>query len=338
MSSDGRPIGASIVLTQLPSEPPEVSVIMVVFRTGPALFNAIPHVLAEPLVDEFIVVDNGSSAEDEVTLRQIAEREPRLRLVQGHGNIGFARGCNLGARTAMGRHLVILNPDAYLQPGCISSLIAAARDFPRPCVVGARMLNEDGSEQRGGRRGEVTPVSTLLSFSHLSRVLPFLRKYEIHLEDQAPPDQPSLMPTISGACFYMSREDFNQLGGFDERYFLHVEDIDLCWRARRMGGTVVFAPAARVVHLGSTSLKHPVVVEYHKGCGLTRYFRKRADSPGRYALALALSPLIMIVSVLRPGLRLLSGPPRNRSGAQSPFRFRWNHLNGRRNQCPAVTL
>jgi GT2 family glycosyltransferase len=312
MSSDVRPIGASIVLTQLPSEPPEVSVIMVVFRTGPALFNAIPHVLAEPLVDEFIVVDNGSSPEDELKLRHIAEREPRFRLVQGHGNIGFARGCNLAARTAKGRHLIVLNPDAYLQPGCISSLIAAARDFPSPCVVGARVFNEDGSEQRGGRRGEVTPVSTLLSFSHLSRSAPFLRKFEIHLEDQAPPDHPVAVPTISGACFYMSREDFNLLGGFDERYFLHVEDIDLCWRARRMGGSVVFAPEAHVVHLGSTSLKHPVVVEYHKGRGLTRYFCKRADTPGRYALALALSPLIMVVSVLRPGLRLIFGSDRHR--------------------------
>jgi len=312
MSSDGRPIGASIVLTQLPSEPPEVSVIMVVFRTGPALFNAIPHVLAEPLVDEFIVVDNGSSPEDELKLRRIAEREPRFRLVQGHGNIGFARGCNLAARTAKGRHLIVLNPDAYLQPGCVSLLIAAAQDFPRPCVVGARVLNEDGSEQRGGRRGEVTPVTTLLSFTHLSRSLPFLRRYEIHLEEEAPPDHPVPVPTISGACFYMSRDDFNVLGGFDERYFLHVEDIDLCWRARRLGGTVVFAPAARVVHLGSTSLKHPVVVEYHKGSGLTRYFCKRAGSPAQLILAVTLAPLIMIASVLRPGLRAVFGRPRGR--------------------------
>lgn len=316
MSSDGRPIGASIVLTQLPSEPPAVSVIMVVFRTGPALFRAIPHVLAEPLVDEFIVVDNGSSPEDELKLREIAEREPRFRLVQGHGNIGFARGCNLAARTAKGHHLVVLNPDAYLQPGCISSLIEAGRDFPSPCVVGARVLNEDGSEQRGGRRGEVTPVTTLLSFSHLSLSVRFLRKYEIHMEDQAIPDGPITVPTISGACFYMTREDFNALGGFDERYFLHVEDIDLCWRARRLGGSVVFAPAARVVHLGSTSHKHPVLIEYHKGRGLTRYFTKRAETPMAYAGALALSPLIMAVSVLRPALRAIFGPTRGRGLAR----------------------
>ena len=195
----------------------------------------------------------------------------------------------------------------------IESLISAAKGFPEPCVVGARVLNEDGSEQRGGRRGEVTPVTTLLSFSHLALSLPFLRKFEIHLEDQSVPEQPIAVPTISGACFYMSREDFNRLGGFDERYFLHVEDIDLCWRARRMGGSVVFAPEASVVHLGSTSHKHPVVVEYHKGRGLTRYFQKRADTPFRYALALALGPLILMVSVMRPGVRFIMGLPRGRN-------------------------
>ena len=100
MSSDFRPVGANIVLTQLPSEPPAVSVIMVVYRTGPALFNSIARVLGEPLVDEFVVIDNGSTGEDEEKLRQIAEHQPRFRLVQGHGNIGFARGCNLGARPA----------------------------------------------------------------------------------------------------------------------------------------------------------------------------------------------------------------------------------------------
>jgi N-acetylglucosaminyl-diphospho-decaprenol L-rhamnosyltransferase len=312
MSSDFRPFGANAVLTQVPSQPPAVSVVMVVYRTGPALFNAIPRVLAEPLVDEFVVVDNGSHPEDEARLRQIAEGEPRFRLVQGHGNIGFARGCNLGARTAKGHHLVILNPDAYLQEGCIAALIEAAQAFPSPCVVGARVLNSDGTEQRGARRGEVTPVTTLLSFSHLSLALRLLRKFEIHLEDQALPDGPIAVPTISGACFYMSREDFQMLGGFDERYFLHVEDVDLCWRARRMGGSVVFQPSARVEHVGSTSLKHPVVVEYHKGRGLVRYFRKRADNPWRYMLAVGLSPLIMLVSVLRPTLRSVFGRTRGK--------------------------
>jgi N-acetylglucosaminyl-diphospho-decaprenol L-rhamnosyltransferase len=312
MNDYAKQIQRSFGVTGLPAEPPEVSLIMVVFRTGPALFDAIPRVLAEDLVDEFVIVDNGSTPEDEQRLRVLAEREPRLRLVQGHGNIGFARGCNLGVRTAKGRHIVILNPDAFLQAGCIASLMRAAQGQPSPCVVGARVLNPDGSEQRGARRGEVTPVTTLLSFSNATRFVPFLRGFEIHLEEEEVPGEPIEVPTISGACFYMSRDDFQKLGGFDERYFLHVEDVDICWRARGLGGCVLFAPQANVVHLGSTSLKHPVVVEYHKGRGLVRYFRKRADNPWRYALAVSLSPLIMMVSVLRPAMRTILPAARNK--------------------------
>lgn len=311
MSSDARPIGADVVV-QLPGAPPDVSVVMVAYRTGPALFEAIPSVLAEPLVDELVVVDNGSSPEDELALRRIAHDEPRFRLVQGHGNIGFARGCNLGVRTAKGRNLVILNPDANLQTGCVAALIEAGQGFPDPCVVGARVLNPDGSEQRGARRGEITPVTTLLSFSHLSLSVPFLRKFEIHKEGEPLPGGPIQIPTISGACFYVTRQAFDALDGFDEGYFLHVEDIDLCWRARRMGGSVVFAPAACVVHRGSTSRKSRVFVEYHKGQGLTRYFRKRADNVWRYLLAVILSPLIILVSVMRPALRAMSGASRRR--------------------------
>jgi GT2 family glycosyltransferase len=313
MRRDG-PIGADAIVTQLPSEPPAVSVIMVVYRTGPALFETIPSVLAEPLVDEFIVVDNGSEPEDEARLRAIAEREPRFRLIQGHGNIGFARGCNLAAGAAKGHHLIVLNPDAFLQPGCVAALIETAPAFPSPCVVGARVLNLDGSEQRGGRRGEVTPVTTLLSLSHLARALPFLRRFEIHWEDQTPPDGPIPVPTISGACFYMSREDFRALGGFDEGYFLHVEDIDLCWRARQAGGSVVFAPEAQVRHVGSTARAHRLVVEFHKGRGLTRYFRKRADTPLRVVLAVVIGPLVMAAAMLRPLLRPALGRVKGRSG------------------------
>jgi GT2 family glycosyltransferase len=90
------------------------------------------------------------------------------------------------------------------------------------------------------------------------------------------------------------------MGGFDEGYFLHVEDVDLCWRVRKSGGIVLFHPGARVVHLGSTSHTSPMKVEFWKGLGLVRYFRKRANNPGRTVLANVLAPLIMLVSVLRP--------------------------------------
>ncbi len=288
---------------------PHVSVVMVVYWTGEALVESIKHVLAEALVDEFVIVDNGSSPQDADMLRALALTEPRVVLRQGHGNVGFARGANLGAITAGGEHIVFLNPDANLQPGCVAALVTAFKGQPTPTIVGARVMNVDGSEQRGGRRGEVTPVTTVLSFGQLTRRYPKLAGFEIHREHEPLPTGPAPMPTISGACFAMRRDDFDALQGFDEGYFLHVEDIDLCWRARRSGGQVLFQPQAEVIHLGHTSLEHPVKVEFHKGVGLTRYFIKRADSLQLFAAAVLLAPAIVLMSVFRPLLWKLTGRP-----------------------------
>jgi len=277
-----------------------VSVVMVVYMTGEALEQSVERVLADPLVDEFVIVDNGSSPVEAQRLRALATRDDRVVLLSGHGNIGFARGANLGARNAKGDLLVFLNPDAFLQPGCIAELVRETEGRASPCIVGGRVLNADRTEQRGARRGEITPMSALLSLSTLSKLIPGWRRFEVHWEDEASPEQAQSVPTISGACFCMRRRDFDAVGGFDEGYFLHVEDVDLCWRVRQQGGEVLFHPKAEVVHLGHTSLASPLKVEFHKGVGLARYFRKRAAGVGPRALAWALSPLIVATALVRP--------------------------------------
>ena len=283
-----------------------VTVVMVVFRTGPVLSKSVRRVLLDEMVDELVLIDNGSTDEEEAVLDEAA-REPKVTLIRGHGNVGFARGANMGAGAAHGRVLVFLNPDAMLQAGCVKALGNALSVQRRPCIVGARVLNPDGTEQRGARRGEVTPVTTLLSLTRLSQRLRAFRGYEIHHEDDLLPGEPLPVPTISGACFAMTRADFADMGGFDTGYFLHVEDVDLCWRVRKSGGDVLFQPAARVTHVGSTSRSHPMKVEFHKGVGLARYFRKRADNKRRTVLAYALAGPIIAVSVARPLLRRLVG-------------------------------
>jgi N-acetylglucosaminyl-diphospho-decaprenol L-rhamnosyltransferase len=228
-------------------------------------------------------------------------------LLAGHGNIGFARAANLGARTAHGEILIFLNPDAFLQPGCVAELAREIVGRPAPCIIGGRVLNADRTEQRGGRRGEITLMNALMSLSRLAERVPAWRRYEVHWEGDASPDRAAAVPTISGACFCMRREDFDYVHGFDEKYFLHVEDVDLCWRVRRAGGLVLFHPKAEVVHLGHTSLTSPIRVEFHKGVGLARYFRKRAVGIGQRAVAWGLSPVVVIAAIVRPLLWRLRG-------------------------------
>ena len=306
-------IAAPIVAAE-PVETPDflrsrrsVSVIMVVYMTGEALSESLDSVLRDPLVDELVVVDNGSTQADQQALKRLAARDDRVRLLSDHGNIGFARGANLGARTATGDILVFLNPDAFLQEGCVAELIRGIEGRPSPCIVGGRVLNADRTEQRGARRGEITLVSALLSLSRLSRRVPGWRRFEVHWEGDEAPREPAAVPTISGACFCMRREDFDAVQGFDEGYFLHVEDVDLCWRVRRQGGVVLFHPKAEVIHLGHTSHASPLRVELYKGLGLARYFRKRADTLGATLLAWALSPLIVCTAIVRPVLWRLTG-------------------------------
>ncbi len=279
---------------------PKVSVVMVVYRTGEALEQSLTCVLAESEVDELIIVDNGSTFTEAARLRGVAERDSRVVLLTGHGNIGFARGANLGARRARGDIFLFLNPDAFLQPGCVAELARALAGRPTPCIVGGRVLNVDRTEQRGARRGEITLISALMSLSHLARRVPAFSRYEVHWETDAAPEGVAAIPTISGACLAMRRQDFDAVQGFDEGYFLHVEDVDLCWRVRQAGGVVLFQPKAEVVHLGHTSHASPIKVEFHKGVGLARYFRKRAASLSQVLLAWLMSPVIVCTAVVRP--------------------------------------
>ncbi len=279
-----------------------VSVVMVVYRTGASLEQSLGCVLADPRVDEFVVVDNGSSLAEAQRLQELAH-DGQVALVTGQGNVGFARGANLGAARASGDILVFLNPDAFLQPGCLAELAREVEARPGLSLIGGRVMNGDGTEQRGARRGEITPVSALLSISGLARRVPALARFEVHWEDRALPAEAVATPTISGACFAMRREAFQGLGGFDEGFFLHVEDVDLCWRVRQAGGQVLFSPRAEVIHIGGTSQSNPLKVEFHKGVGLARYFRKRAANPWQWLWACLLSPLVVGLAVVRPLVR-----------------------------------
>lgn len=280
-----------------------VTVVMVVYRTGPPLAESVRRVLADPDVDEFVLVDNGSTAEEAALIDAACAEHPEMSVLRGQGNVGFARAVNMGASVARGDMIVVLNPDAYLGPGCIRALHRALKDRRPPALVGARVMNPDGTEQRGARRGEITLVTSLLSLTGLSRKVHSLHGFEVHHEDDPTPRKGIEVPTISGACFAMRRADFALIGGMDAGYFLHVEDVDLCWRVRKAGGVVLFEPKARVVHLGSSSRAAPVKVEFWKGVGLARYFRKRADNTVRRVLALTLTPAIIAVSVIRPIFR-----------------------------------
>src|SRR5690606_6474826 len=153
---------------------------------------------------------------------------------------------------------------------------AAAR-LATPGVLGADVRDSAGEPARGTRRRDPTLRRVLMSASGLARWQhrwPALAGIEMQAGGAPVPDVEPV-DAVSGACMYVSRPLFERIGGFDEGYFLHCEDLDLCRRARDAGSTVAVVHAARVRHeQGSSSRWRPVFVSRHKHRGMWRWFMK----------------------------------------------------------------
>ena len=272
------------------------SVVMVSYRTGEVLWAAIEAVLSpdQEGITELILVDNGNPLAVAAELARRAEREPRLVLVTGHGNIGFARGCNLGAGRARGRHLLLLNPDCRLAPGAIPALLSEAAALGDDWMLGCRVRNPDGSDQRGARRELLTPGTALVEALRLDRLAPrHARKHRLNHHDAPLPAGTVRVPAISGACMMLPTATFRSVGGMDEGYFLHVDDLDLCRRLHLAGIPVYFAPHVEATHHMGSSRASPVRIEWHKARGFLRYFRVHYGGPRWWPLLVPLAAAIL---------------------------------------------
>ncbi|MBI1338991.1 glycosyltransferase [bacterium] len=281
-----------------------VSAVVVSFHTGPVLDRCLDALLGDLGIREVIVVDNGNPPDVvEGLAARAASSHGRLTVVGGGINRGFASACNLGAAAAAGDRLLFINPDAVLQPGSLAALEAARVGRRAPTLVGGHITDAEGREQRGGRRGRLDLLSGAGTFLGLSGLRLHPRLSSIDRSREPPPDAPILTPVVSGALMYLSRSDFEALGGFDEGYFLHVEDIDICRRVELAGGDVVYTPLASAMHEGATSAASRLFVERCKARGLNRYFVKFATRPVERVAAHLLGPVIGAALILRALIR-----------------------------------
>lgn len=282
-----------------------ISVVMVSWHTGPVLFQAIEACRVAEDVDEIILVDHENPETTRARLDQLAH-EGVIQLVRTDKNLGFAKGCNIGAAAARCDVLLFLNPDTVIAPDAprrmaLTLLNAETAATPgTPILIGGRIVHMNGQEQRGGRRGELTPWSATVGFFGLHR-LAFIHPVfkDIHKEFEPLPDKPTDIPVVSGAVMMLSRKGYDAISGFDERYFLHVEDIDICRRVREAGGRVIFEPRAKVPHHGSTSDVGRYVVEHHKAKGLIKYFWRFYTAAWQRALTLLAAPGIYGAMMVR---------------------------------------
>ncbi|MBY0274505.1 glycosyltransferase family 2 protein [Candidatus Binatia bacterium] len=184
---------------------------------------------------ELIVVDNGSRDGSTALVR---ERHGDVRLLVNDANLGYARAANRGLRAAHGRYVLFLNPDAIVSEEAIAAARAVLDDRPGVGLVGVA--------QRG-RNGSVIPtVEPFFSLAALRR--------PSHRRVSAPGGEgPVEIDWCHGAFFLGRREELLALGGYDERYFLYAEDMDLCFRVHESGKSVVYLPQVSILHEGNAA-------------------------------------------------------------------------------------
>ncbi len=253
----------------------KVSMVTVNFNAGPTLKECIASAIDQ--VDEIIIVDNGSTDDSIAGSNGQTNKENHVHIIQNNRNLGFAAACNIGANAATSSYLLFLNPDCQLAPDSIAQLCNVLEMKSDVGMAGGLLLNPDGSEQGGGRRNVPTPWRTFVRAFGLYKfqgLCPSVFK-DFYLHTQPLPDHPIEVEAISGACMLVKLKAMEDVGLWDEGYFLHCEDLDWCMRFRQRGWKVMFVPSARVYHVaGQCSQGRPIFVEWHKHKGMIRFYRK----------------------------------------------------------------
>lgn len=299
-SSDNTGSGVHATNAFDPLVTADTSVIIVTYNTGDSLYDCLTIVLNDSQIKEVILIDNGNPKDVRQNLRLLAQKHAQLKYEISDTNIGFGKACNLGAQQASSKHMLFLNPDALLKRGSIAEFERTIASLPSPSIVGGKIFDLDGKEQRGGRRRHLTLKNAISSFTganFLSRIDSSFTS--VHLEDTPAPSEAIPMEVVSGACLFMRRKDFLKLGGFDERYFLHVEDMDICREVALAGGEVWYTPKAGALHYGSTSKTSASKVQLAKATGIHHYFQKFSTSKAEALAASFIMPFMALALVSR---------------------------------------
>ena len=269
---------------------PLTSIVIVAADSGPGLVDSVRRALAGNTPVELLLSDNASSDGSVAAVAEAFASDARVRIVYNGKNLGFGAGVNRAAAQARGDFLLILNPDCLLEADTITRLIAHAAAQARPGLIGVRVLHSDGSDETASVRRDPTLRRSLMTLSGLARRASERRAYEgVDVQfDARARGEDCEVEAISGALMFLPRTVFEAVNGFDEGYFLHCEDLDICRRLRDAGFAVRYAGSIAVVHgKGGSSRHRPVFVAWHKHRGMWRWFR-RFDPAARNPLIAAL--------------------------------------------------
>lgn len=272
---------------QPPSAP--VRVVTIAFNPGRELEEFASTLAGAGADVELVIVDNGTdpSVVDDVgaTYADVLG----ARVLRPGGNLGYGAAANLGTRGAAGEWIVVANPDVAWRPGTLAELVAAGLRHPEAGALGPRILNTDGTVYPSARALPSLVVgSGHALFAKVWTGNPWSRAYREAQEAVA--DTERAVGWLSGACLLLRRTAWEQIGGFDEAFFMFFEDVDLGDRLGRAGWRSVYAPGALVVHdQGASWRDQPATMIRAHHASAETYLHRRYGAFWQAPLRVALS-------------------------------------------------
>lgn len=282
------------------SEVPRNSVgaVVVNYNGAGVIERCVMSLVRNPSVSEVVVVDNDSSDTSVEDLRQsllTVDTEASVEIVEANANLGYGRACNLGARRLQSDFILISNPDIVYETEAIDLLLEGLV-VGKLGGIGPQIVNPDGS-----RYPSVRPFPSLLNAAMHSLVgeiwpgNPFSKRYKVDFAQANFKDR-----WISGASILMPLDLFRSLGGFDHRYFMYMEDVDLCKRILRKGFELGYCDRAVALHYqGFSSSQRPYFAAYAHHRSLAIY--AKSDLSG---IRRALLPIVLLGVLVRFSIRV----------------------------------
>jgi len=255
----------------------DLSIIIVNYNTSYLLHKCIASIIDnnEDLIQasnlEIILIDNGSTDNSK---EFVSKEFPNIKIITNNTNLGFGKANNQGINKAKGEYVLLLNTDTFVEPGAIQNLLRFAKTLTKPCFIGGKLFNENGTSQ-----------PSCGPFYHLLTVFQmlFLKGDKIGLT-RFSPQKTVETDWVSGACLLGKKLDFEKVGMFDENIFMYMDEIDFLYRAKQKGFKVIFYPEAHFIHLGSASSegnRDPVLNIYR---GLVYFYYKHHSAWLRFLL------------------------------------------------------
>jgi GT2 family glycosyltransferase len=280
-----------------------LDVVIVAYRCEAMLRDCLASLREHPPAcpTSIHVVDNASG---DGTAEMVEREFPEVRLTRAGVNLGFAAANNLAIRSGAAPYALALNPDTRLTTGALDRLLAVLRGRPEVGLCGPRLERPDGSFDHAARRSFPTPLSALGHFSGVGRRIEAGRLAAY----RAPEVESGRVDAVNGACMLIRRAALDQVGLFDEGYWMYMEDLDLCYRLAQAGWVTWYEPEAIVVHVkaGTSGAVRGPRLNYAFHYGMLRFYRKHY-APSRSAIVNAVVYLGIAaklgVSVARAAVR-----------------------------------